>query len=272
MTTNQRWDTPRTPEHAFQALRASIREMEQASESGISMCHRQRKTAVYLANDGTSIVEHTPDRAREQSASASHAMRSGETAREGTRELVVIVGANGAGKTTWGRAHRSCLPLPFYNVDVIADGLGDANDRELQRRARALVDERIEAHLRGGHRFGFESTYSGRSRPAIVRRAKSGGYTTRAVFMGTATHRLNAARVRRRAREGGHDVPVSEIVRRWTAAWQNLLETWDVLDAIEIVDNSGTSLRRVASKRDADLQIFGAVPAWAAKVTTHARG
>ena len=67
-------------------------------------------------------------------------------------------------------------------------------------------------------------------------------------------------------------MPVSEIVRRWTAAWQNLLETWDVLDAIEIVDNSGTSLRRVASKRDADLQIFGDVPAWAAKVTTHARG
>ena len=264
-------NTPGVGERAIGALRASIREMERAPGSGISMCHRQGKTAVFLADDGTSIVEHAPEGTREETTPASGATSNGETACEGARELIVIVGANGAGKTTWGRAHRSCLPLPFYNVDVIAEGLGDANSRELQREARAVVDERIEAHLRAGHSFGFESTYSGRSRPAIVKRAKSGGYTTRALFMGTSTHRLNAARVRRRAREGGHDVPVSEIVRRWTAAWQNLLKTWDVLDTVEIVDNSGTSPRLVASKRSTEIQLCGALPAWAAALAAHAR-
>ena len=42
-------------------------------------------------------------------------------------KLVVVIGANGAGKTTWGGHHRERLPLRFYNADVIAAGLGDAN-------------------------------------------------------------------------------------------------------------------------------------------------
>ena len=61
--------------------------------------------------------------------------------------LIVVIGANGAGKTTWTRKHREMLPKPFYNADSIAEGLGDANDAALQRAARKLVDERIERDL-----------------------------------------------------------------------------------------------------------------------------
>ena len=43
-------------------------------------------------------------------------------------ELTVVIGANGAGKTTWCREQRDSLPKPFYNADSIAEGLGDAND------------------------------------------------------------------------------------------------------------------------------------------------
>ena len=38
--------------------------------------------------------------------------------------LTVVIGANGAGKTTWARKHRETLPKPFYNADSIAEGLG----------------------------------------------------------------------------------------------------------------------------------------------------
>ena len=110
--------------------------------------------------------------------------------------LTVVIGANGAGKTTWARKHRETLPKPFYNADSIAEGLGDANDAALQRAARKLVDERIERDLGEGNTFGFESTYSGRSRPDIVRTAKRLGYTTRAIFLGTETAAINIRRVR----------------------------------------------------------------------------
>ena len=72
--------------------------------------------------------------------------------------LTVVIGANGAGKTTWARKHRETLPKPFYNADSIAEGLGDANDAALQRAARKFVDDQIQRDLSEGNTFGFEST------------------------------------------------------------------------------------------------------------------
>ena len=141
-------------------------------------------------------------------------------------KLMVVIRANGAGKTTWGRHHLDRLPLNFYNADVIAEGLGDANSTELQARARSLVDGETAERLQLGESFGFESTRSGKSRPAIVRDASERGYETHAVFLGTAHPALNIARVRRRGPAGGHHVPENEIVRRWTAAFEMAQRGW----------------------------------------------
>ena len=128
-------------------------------------------------------------------------------------ELTVVIGANGAGETTWVREKRSALPKPFYNADSIAEGLGDANDATLQREARQLVDQCIRRDLEKRRTFGFESTYSGRSRPDIVRAAKQAGYTTNVIFLGTEAAAINISRVRQRVREGGHHVDDSEVRR-----------------------------------------------------------
>lgn len=177
--------------------------------------------------------------------------------------LTVVIGANGAGKTTWARKHRETLPKPFYNADSIAEGLGDANDEALQRTARKLVDEQIERDLGEGNTFGFESTYSGRSRPNIVRTAKRLGYTTRAVFLGTETAAINIHRVRKRVEEGGHHVDETEVRRRWTAAWANLLETWEAFDTVRVLDSSGTGPIEIAHKTKHEITTVRPLPQWA---------
>ena len=181
-------------------------------------------------------------------------------------ELTVVIGAHGAGKTTWTRKGQRILPKPFYNADSIAEGLGDANDRGLQRQAREIVDNAIDVDLAQRRSFGFESTYSGASRPAIVQRAKKLGYTTHAIFIGTEHHAINVSRVKRRVEEGGHDVAKSEIVRRWKAAWENLLKTWDCFDRITIMDNSGSGPRVIAEVRGPMQHVIGIVPEWASAI------
>ena len=119
--------------------------------------------------------------------------------------LTIVIGANGSGKTTWAQQNRAFLPKPFYNADSIAEGLGDPNDTALQAQARRIVDQAIEDDLAHRRSFGFESTYSGRSRPNIVIRARQLGYATRAVFIGTDHHSTNIARVRKRVEEGDND-------------------------------------------------------------------
>ena len=62
------WKTPRrtfatgtspgVTDQTWAAIRASIDEMSRTSGSGVGMCHGQGKTAVYLLDDGKSLVEH----------------------------------------------------------------------------------------------------------------------------------------------------------------------------------------------------------------------
>ena len=173
--------------------------------------------------------------------------------------LTVVIGANGAGKTTWARKHRETLPKPFCNADSIAEGLGDANDAALQRAARKLVDDQVQRDLSEGNTFGFESTYSGRSRPDVVRTAKRLGYTTRA----TETVAINIRRVRKRVEEGGHHVDEAEVRRRWTAAWANLLETWEDFDTVQVLDSSGTEPIEIARKTRHEVTTVMPLPQWA---------
>ena len=181
-------------------------------------------------------------------------------------QLLVVIGANGAGKTTLTRKERKRLPKRFYNADSVAEGLGDFNDRELQARAREFVDTAIEEDLAARRSFGFESTYSGESRPAIVRRAAAAGYAVQAVFIGTERHEINAERVVQRVKAGGHDVPTGEIVRRWRDAQTNLQATWGAFRRIRILDNSGTEAVKVAEKRDGQLHMSAGAPDWVRKL------
>ena len=142
------------------------------------------------------------------------------------RRFVVVTGANGAGKSTWCRAHPEELPSNFYDADSIAQGLGSYDDPTLQFEARTRVDAAIGRHLEQNESFGFESTYSGASRPCIARRASELGYATDAIFVGTRDPSINIDRVAARVRaRTGHHVPESEIRRTWTAAQDNLVKT-----------------------------------------------
>ena len=123
----------------------------------------------------------------------------------------------------------------------------------------------IRRHLEQGEDFGFESTYSGRSRPRIVQTAASNGYEVWAVFIGTNGAEINIERVRQRVRSGtGHDVPVPEITRRWSAAQKNLAETAASLGTIDVLDNSYGVTRHVASITKGGIRFPATpTPAWA---------
>ncbi len=122
--------------------------------------------------------------------------------------LTIVIGGNGAGKSTWCRDHRDELPRDFYDADSLAAGLGDWNSPAKQLEARELVDRAIQEHVGTGESFGFESTYSGRSRPRLVERAKADGYTVRAVFVGTRRPEINVPhRLRHLLAQIGREVP-----------------------------------------------------------------
>ena len=118
---------------------------------------------------------------------------------------------------------------------------------ERQREARDLVDAKIQRHLENNESFGFESTYSGRSRPGIIKAAAARGYEIEAIFVGTNRPEINIERVKNRsASRTGHDVPENEVRRRWHAAQANLTATARYVTTVEVLDNT-REIRRIAT-------------------------
>ena len=188
--------------------------------------------------------------------------------------LTIVIGANGAGKSTWIRSNRRELPADFYDADSIAQGLGSYDDPALQRQAREWVDRRIEEHLERGESFGFESTYSGISRPDIVRCACTLGYYIDAVFVGTQSADINIDRVAFRVRHRiGHDVPATEIIRRWTAVQDNLAGTAPLITNILLLDNSGVRVRAIAQVAGREVvRHADPLPRWAVELVARIEG
>ena len=60
MTTSREMTNPTRRREGTEPLDQDIRAMSEQSGSGVRMCHEQGKTAVYLSDDGRSIVEHEP--------------------------------------------------------------------------------------------------------------------------------------------------------------------------------------------------------------------
>lgn len=158
--------------------------------------------------------------------------------------LHVVAGPNGAGKSTFARLY---LPdyadcKEFVNADLIAAGLSPFNPESLALEAGRLMLERIEALARAGTDFGFETTLSGRSRLAVLKRLRRMGYRLHLYFLWVPDVEFALDRIRERVRTGGHSVPEAVVRRRYVRGLRNFFELYaPLVDAWLLLDNSGSS-------------------------------
>jgi len=136
---------------------------------------------------------------------------------------VVIAGPNGAGKTTFARRYLSSIVKieNFVNADLIAAGLSPLAPSSAALRAGRLVLQEIDRLARARESFAFESTLSGRAYEKRLKRLKRLGYRIEIVFLRVASPQLALRRIAARVRQGGHDVPKADVVRRFKRGWAN---------------------------------------------------
>jgi predicted ABC-type ATPase len=159
---------------------------------------------------------------------------------------IIIAGPNGAGKTTFA---QEFLPhdvgiIHFVNADLIAGGLSPLRPElaaiaagrlflaELNRLASLRVD------------FAFETTLSGLGYLKHLRRWKSAGYNIQIIFLYLSSPRLALRRIAARVKQGGHNVPRADVMRRFARGWHNFQTAYRPLaDTWAVYDNSGTTPR-----------------------------
>lgn len=159
---------------------------------------------------------------------------------------IVIAGPNGAGKTTFAREFllTDAGVSNFVNADLIAGGLSPLRPEAAAIAAAKIFLAELERMSRAGMDFAFETTLSGRTHAARLRRWRSAGYRIEMVFLRLSSPLVALRRIASRVRQGGHDVPREDVLRRYVRGWENFQSTYrPLVDEWAVYDNSGATPR-----------------------------
>lgn len=165
------------------------------------------------------------------------------------KKLYIIAGPNGAGKTT---ASFTILPeifdcQEFVNADEIARGLSPFNPEVVAFQAGRIMLTRINELLELDKTFALETTLSSNSYVSFIERAKLKGYEVILLFLKLDSEELAIERVKTRVVEGGHNIPIAIIRRRYKKGLKNLFQKYiQIVDKWIIVDNSEIRFKFIA--------------------------
>ena len=159
----------------------------------------------------------------------------------GEKNLYIIAGCNGAGKTT---VSFTILPeildcKEFVNADEIARGLSPFQPEKVFIEAGRIMLNRITELVSQNETFAFETTLSTKSFKNRILDAKDKNYNITLLFFWLKNPELAKERVKTRVLEGGHNLPQDVIERRYYKGIKNLFEIYlSIVDHALIFDNS----------------------------------
>ena len=152
----------------------------------------------------------------------------------------MLVGGNGAGKSTFYHQFLQPRGFPFVNADLIAKEYFPDDPLGKSREAAAIAEELRHRLLQDGQTFCFETVFSHVSKIDFLGTAKAHDYQTVLVFIHLDDPGLNAARVQQRVLGGGHDVPESKIAARILRLQENVRRVIELglVDEVHVLDNA----------------------------------
>jgi predicted ABC-type ATPase len=174
------------------------------------------------------------------------------------RNLYIIAGPNGAGKTV---ASYTILPeifnvKEFVNADEIARGISPFNSDKVGIKAGRLLVHRVRELLKENETFAVETTLATRSYVKLIEKAKKQGYEIILLFMSLNAKELAIKRVKTRVEEGGHNIALEVIQRRFRSGLKNLVDIYiPIVDRWILVDNSGEEFHIIAQGDQSELVV-----------------
>jgi len=165
--------------------------------------------------------------------------------------VIVIAGANGAGKSTVAPyLLRDKLGVSeFVNADTLAQGLSAFAPETVAISAGKIMLRRIDELAKANADFAFETTLSTRSFLPRLSKMRENGYEFSLFFLWLAGTDLAVERVAERVRQGGHDIPQATIERRYEKGLRNFFTLYQpIADNWYFYENSDRENLRLIAK------------------------
>ncbi len=171
----------------------------------------------------------------------------------------IIAGPNGAGKTTFALQYLPEIAnyQKFVNADLIAAGLSPLSPETASIPASKLFLKEIENCIAARKNFAFETTLSGRSYLKLIKQLRSEGWRTELLYLALPSIEMSKLRVAERVIHGGHNIPLTDIQRRFPRSLRNLLSEFSAaVDFTQCFMNDGESPQLIFVQQRENREIF----------------
>ncbi len=167
------------------------------------------------------------------------------------KNLYIIAGANGSGKTTFASQFAIQENINFINADEIAKSFMSDKIQNVKIKAGRQFFKELKILLKQEKPFIVETTLSGKYMINVIKEAKIKGFIIKLIYLFLETTDENIFRVKNRALQGGHNVPVEDILRRFHRSrdlfwhlYKNIVNEW------VLIYNGDNSFEIVADNKD----------------------
>ena len=175
------------------------------------------------------------------------------------KNLYIIAGCNGAGKTTasFTVLVDSLDCKEFVNADEIAKGLSPFQPEKVAFEAGRIMLERISFLLKFNESFAFETTLATKIYKSKIQKAIVDGYNIKLLFFWLPTIEMAINRVAIRVSEGGHNIPTDVIARRYSRGIENLFKIYlPLCNEWAVFDNSGGKPIMIAKGIKSEIEVI----------------
>jgi predicted ABC-type ATPase len=119
--------------------------------------------------------------------------------------------------------------IHFVNPDLIATGLSPLRPELAAFAAGRLFLQEVDRLAVAGIDFAFESTLSGLGYLSRLNRWKAAGRRIEIVYLRISSPQLALRRIAARVKQGGHNVPRRDVLRRFTSSRFNFEQHYRAL-------------------------------------------
>lgn len=145
------------------------------------------------------------------------------------KEVVIIAGANGVGKTTFARSYSDIYPLDFVNADEAAREINPHDMESVKLKAGRFFFKKVEELIKSDDNFIIESTLAGKYLLKMIRRFKERGFFVKIIYIFLANPDMCIERIKERVLKGGHNVPDKDVLRRYYRSKKNFWDSYKTL-------------------------------------------
>lgn len=155
------------------------------------------------------------------------------------KNLYIIAGHNGAGKTTFLKEFIRDKDIKYIEVDEIAKDISIDNFSLLSIKAGKIALQRMDKFKKENVSFAIETTLSGRMWEKIIKDFRSSSYHVTIFFIYLDTPEEAIKRIAVRINKKGHYISNEVVYRRYFRSTKNFWSIYrNLVDSWFLINNS----------------------------------